>query len=141
MTTIQMINWFHLILCLFSCSYNGALYGAQCSLLFIYSFDCFHFIVQWPKGTYTLVKPKVGCPPGWKEGWRKQDNEDKNNQNFITPGHHFFGTSHVFLYHVTVLFCFTVVFLGFFYVENCAYFMRIFVLRYVIFAADKQFNV
>ncbi|XP_063442712.1 uncharacterized protein LOC134723013 [Mytilus trossulus] len=49
------------------------------------------YAVQWPKGTYTLVKPKYGCPTGWKEGWRKQDNEDHGNSNFITSGHHFFG--------------------------------------------------
>ena len=52
-----------------------------------------YFTVQWPKGTYTLVKPTAGCPSRWKEGWRKQDNEDNDNQNYITPGHHFYGTS------------------------------------------------
>ncbi|XP_076109352.1 uncharacterized protein LOC143078351 [Mytilus galloprovincialis] len=46
----------------------------------------------WPKGTYTLVKPKAGCPFGWKEGWRDQDNEDSRNRNSITWGHHFYGT-------------------------------------------------
>ncbi|XP_062582886.1 uncharacterized protein LOC134244648, partial [Saccostrea cucullata] len=47
--------------------------------------------VSWPQGTYTLVKPKSGCPTGWLEGWRLQDNEDSRNRNFITPGHHFEG--------------------------------------------------
>ncbi|VDI25369.1 Hypothetical predicted protein [Mytilus galloprovincialis] len=46
----------------------------------------------WPKGTYTLVKPKAGCPFGWKEGWRDQDNEDTRICNRITHGHHFYGT-------------------------------------------------
>ncbi|XP_022298825.2 uncharacterized protein LOC144617945 [Crassostrea virginica] len=48
--------------------------------------------VQWPFGTYTLVKPKSGCPPGWLEGWRRQDNENSVNRNCISYGHHFFGT-------------------------------------------------
>lgn len=52
----------------------------------------FHnFSEQWPKGTYTLVKSRAGCPSGWKEGWRYQDNEDNSNNNFITPDHHFYG--------------------------------------------------
>ncbi|XP_052062376.1 uncharacterized protein LOC127702282 [Mytilus californianus] len=59
------------------------------TLIFIVSST---YAVQWPKGTYTLVKPKAGCPAGWKEGWRKQDNEDSRNANFITYGHHFFGS-------------------------------------------------
>lgn len=42
-------------------------------------------------GTYTLVKPKTGCPPGWMEGWRRQDSEDKNNKNWIAYDHHFYG--------------------------------------------------
>ncbi|XP_052062373.1 uncharacterized protein LOC127702281 [Mytilus californianus] len=50
------------------------------------------YAVQWPAGSYTLVKSKAGCPSGWHEGWRKQDNEDKNNSNEITNGHHFYGT-------------------------------------------------
>ena len=49
--------------------------------------------VQWPFGTYTLVKPKSGCPPGWLEGWRRQDNENSVNRNCISYGHHFFGIS------------------------------------------------
>ncbi|XP_063443365.1 uncharacterized protein LOC134723749 [Mytilus trossulus] len=48
--------------------------------------------VQWPSGSYTLVKPKTGCPTGWHEGWRKQDNEDKNNSNELPSEHHFYGT-------------------------------------------------
>ncbi|XP_052061861.1 uncharacterized protein LOC127701931 [Mytilus californianus] len=49
--------------------------------------------IPWPKGKYTLVKPKSGCPPGWVEGWRSQDNEDdKNNINSISSGHHFYGS-------------------------------------------------
>lgn len=46
--------------------------------------------VEWPQGTYTLVKSKFGCPQGWLEGYRYQDNEDKN-ENSITPFHHFEG--------------------------------------------------
>ncbi|XP_076112432.1 uncharacterized protein LOC143080461 isoform X2 [Mytilus galloprovincialis] len=46
---------------------------------------------EWPTGTYTLVKPKTGCPTGWKEGSRRQDTENHRNRNFITPGHHFYG--------------------------------------------------
>lgn len=53
------------------------------------------FSVDWPFGTYTLVKPKSGCPRGWLEGWRHQDNEDSRAANSITPGHHFAGTNTV----------------------------------------------
>lgn len=42
-------------------------------------------------GTYTLVKPNNGCPPGWMEGWRRQDGEDNNNKNWIAYDHHFYG--------------------------------------------------
>lgn len=48
--------------------------------------------VQWPRGSFTLLKPKVGCPYGWYQGWRKQDNEDYVNRNWISSGHHFYGT-------------------------------------------------
>nr|XP_022296352.1 uncharacterized protein LOC111106113 [Crassostrea virginica] len=48
-------------------------------------------LVEWPFGTYTLVKPKAGCPSGWLEGWRHQDNEDDDNQNRMSYGHHFYG--------------------------------------------------
>ncbi|XP_048743296.1 uncharacterized protein LOC125656753 isoform X2 [Ostrea edulis] len=47
--------------------------------------------VRWPRGTYTLVKPRTGCPRGWHEGWRHQDNEDSNNKNYLIPRHHFAG--------------------------------------------------
>ncbi|XP_063443354.1 uncharacterized protein LOC134723741 [Mytilus trossulus] len=47
---------------------------------------------QWPKGSYTLVKPRSGCPSGWWEGWRKQDNEDERPNNGITFGHNFYGS-------------------------------------------------
>ncbi|XP_048731677.2 uncharacterized protein LOC125648716 [Ostrea edulis] len=47
--------------------------------------------VKWPEGTYTLVKPKTGCPTGWLEGWRYQDNEDDDNKNQLEDQHHFFG--------------------------------------------------
>ena len=50
--------------------------------------------MQWPAGSYTLVKAKTGCPTGWHEGWRKQDNEDTNNKNELTTGHHFYGISY-----------------------------------------------
>ncbi|XP_052063525.1 uncharacterized protein LOC127703117 [Mytilus californianus] len=49
------------------------------------------YAVQWPKGSYTLVKPKTGCPSRWREGWRKQDNEDERNSNVMPFGHNFYG--------------------------------------------------
>ncbi|XP_063440731.1 uncharacterized protein LOC134721563 [Mytilus trossulus] len=50
------------------------------------------YAVSWPRGKYTLVKPKSGCPSGWVEGWRLQDNEDdKGNINSVSSGHHFYG--------------------------------------------------
>ena len=49
-------------------------------------------LVEWPFGTYTLVKPKSGCPSGWQEGWRRQDSEDGRNRNSLSFGHHFYGT-------------------------------------------------
>ncbi|OPL33622.1 hypothetical protein AM593_05887, partial [Mytilus galloprovincialis] len=50
--------------------------------------------ISWPRGRFSIPKPKTGCPSGWAEGWRYQDNEDSNNINSVTPsiGHHFFGT-------------------------------------------------
>ena len=48
-------------------------------------------LVEWPFGTYTLVKPNAGCPSGWLEGWRYQDNEDHNNKNKMSYGQHFYG--------------------------------------------------
>ncbi|XP_065937962.1 uncharacterized protein [Magallana gigas] len=48
--------------------------------------------VEWPSGTYTLVKPKSGCPPGWREGWTYQDNEDGNNKNSFSYDPHFAGS-------------------------------------------------
>ncbi|XP_061179439.1 uncharacterized protein LOC133188066 [Saccostrea echinata] len=48
--------------------------------------------VKWPRGTYTLIKPKSGCPLNWLEGWRDQDDEDDDNENSMTIGHHFFGS-------------------------------------------------
>ena len=48
-------------------------------------------LVEWPFGTYTLVKPNAGYPSGWLEGWRYQDNEDHNNKNKMSYGHHFYG--------------------------------------------------
>ncbi|XP_048739159.2 uncharacterized protein LOC125653630 [Ostrea edulis] len=48
--------------------------------------------VKWPQGTYTLVKPVTGCPPGWLEGWRFQDNENDYNANYINRNpHHYYG--------------------------------------------------
>ncbi|CAG2230279.1 unnamed protein product [Mytilus edulis] len=50
--------------------------------------------VSWPSGRLSIPKPKSGCPSGWSEGWRYQDNEDTNNHNIITlsVSHHFYGT-------------------------------------------------
>nr|XP_022296263.1 uncharacterized protein LOC111106039 [Crassostrea virginica] len=57
---------------------------------------CFTFcpsvIAEWPFGTYTLVKPKSGCPSGWQEGWRRQDSEDGRNRNSLSFGHHIYGS-------------------------------------------------
>lgn len=50
--------------------------------------------MDWPIGTYTLVKPRSGCPPDWMEGWTDQDNEDSHNSNSMSYGHHFAGTSY-----------------------------------------------
>ncbi len=41
--------------------------------------------MQWPSGTYTLMQPRQGCPPGWSSGWRYQDNEDSRNANRWSP--------------------------------------------------------
>lgn len=49
--------------------------------------------VEWPFGTYTLVKPKSGCPANWMEGWRFQDNEDSRSDNGIPYDYHFAGTN------------------------------------------------
>jgi hypothetical protein len=39
---------------------------------------------HWPLGTYTIPKPKSGCPHAdgitWKEAWRYQDLENDANQ-------------------------------------------------------------
>uniref|UniRef100_A0A8W8LTD8 Apextrin C-terminal domain-containing protein n=1 Tax=Magallana gigas TaxID=29159 RepID=A0A8W8LTD8_MAGGI len=61
----------------------------NCFILFPLSLT---IAVDWPMGTYTLVKPKTGCPPGWMEGWRRQDSEDKDNKNWIAYDHHFYGS-------------------------------------------------
>ncbi|XP_048743790.2 uncharacterized protein LOC125657178 isoform X1 [Ostrea edulis] len=61
--------------------------------------------VKWPRGTYTLVKPKSGCPSGWLQGWRYQDNEDDSNQNRVTYGHHFFGISGSSPNYMNVSYC------------------------------------
>lgn len=54
--------------------------------------------MEWPFGTYTLIKPKSGCPSNWSEGWTKEDNEDRHNRNSLAYGHHFFGMhNHYFL--------------------------------------------
>ena len=35
---------------------------------------------SWPIGRYGLPKAKTGCPDStWKEGWRRQDLDDKTN--------------------------------------------------------------
>nr|XP_034305119.1 uncharacterized protein LOC105349193 [Crassostrea gigas] len=58
----------------------------------LFSFTSVTTAVEWPFGTYTLLKPKSGCPRGWLEGWRHQDTEDSRAANSITLGHHFAGT-------------------------------------------------
>ncbi|XP_062566341.1 uncharacterized protein LOC134228673 isoform X2 [Saccostrea cucullata] len=62
------------------------------AIIVIFSLAASTLQVSWPRGTYTLVKPKSGCPQGWLEGWRQQDSEDTHNKNFFTPGHHFAGS-------------------------------------------------
>nr|AKQ70860.1 nacre apextrin-like protein 1 [Mytilus galloprovincialis] len=50
--------------------------------------------VGWPDESYSLPKPKSGCPTGWAMGFRNQDNEDTHNINSVTPpdpDHHFDG--------------------------------------------------
>ncbi|XP_056001799.1 uncharacterized protein LOC130048773 [Ostrea edulis] len=66
--------------------------------------------VKWPKGTYTLVKPKSGCPSGWLEGWRNQDNEDYVNRNSVTYNadnyqHHFFGIDGTHPKNINISYC------------------------------------
>lgn len=63
------------------------------------SFKSIFLVESWPKGKYTLVKPKSGCPSGWVEGWRFQDNEDYRNDNWITSGHHFYG-NHILIENI-----------------------------------------
>ena len=47
--------------------------------------------MEWPSGLYTLVKPQSGCPSGFVEGWRYQNNEEDVNCNRMSYGHHFYG--------------------------------------------------
>ncbi|KAK3585063.1 hypothetical protein CHS0354_004247 [Potamilus streckersoni] len=45
--------------------------------------------VTWPKGTYSLAKPKTGCPHGdftWFEGWRFQNTETQSPDNAWSNG-------------------------------------------------------
>jgi hypothetical protein len=51
--------------------------------------------VTWPMGTYSLAKPKSGCPAGtftWYEGWRLQDTETQTGDNAWSIGNNFAGT-------------------------------------------------
>lgn len=59
----------------------------------------FSIQVSWPNGRYSLPKPIDGCPLGWEEGCRYQDNEDNNNINSVYPnrGYHFFGKHTAFV--------------------------------------------
>jgi len=60
------------------------------------------FPILWPDGTYSLPKPRSGCPahgqqfPRWYEGWRYQDTEDGTsnnpNANRFSSHHHFAGS-------------------------------------------------
>ena len=43
-------------------------------------------VVRWPYGTYALPMTTRGCPPGWRTGWRYQDNEDNRNINSKSRG-------------------------------------------------------
>ncbi|CAG2214856.1 unnamed protein product [Mytilus edulis] len=47
--------------------------------------------VSWPRGRYSLPTSKSGCPLGWAEGCRYQDNEDIHNVNDVSYNHHFYG--------------------------------------------------
>ena len=50
--------------------------------------------VSWPKGTYSLIKPTIGCPNthlNWSEGWRYQDTENSHANNYWSDPLHFAG--------------------------------------------------
>ncbi|CAC5419765.1 unnamed protein product [Mytilus coruscus] len=47
--------------------------------------------VSWPSGRYSFPKSQSGCPLGWAEGCRYQDNEDTHNVNDVSYNHHFDG--------------------------------------------------
>ena len=50
--------------------------------------------ISWPKGTYSLVKPNAGCPNThfkWAEGWRLQDTENSNPNNYWSDPLHVAG--------------------------------------------------
>jgi len=50
--------------------------------------------VTWPKGTYSLAKPKSGCPEGeftWYEGWRMQNTETQSPDNAWSVNNNFAG--------------------------------------------------
>ena len=46
----------------------------------------------WPEGTYGLPHPSLGCPlsnaPEWKTGWRFQDTENTNPNNYKSDNFH-----------------------------------------------------
>jgi len=60
--------------------------------------DPTQFPYAWPDGTYSLPKPRNGCPAHgqqfhqWYEGWRYQDTEDFRNRNRFSRGHHLEGS-------------------------------------------------
>lgn len=56
--------------------------------------------VTWPKGTYSLAKPKAGCPSGeftWYEGWRLQDTETQTGDNAWSVNNHFAGENFAYI--------------------------------------------
>ncbi|XP_052059669.1 uncharacterized protein LOC127700292 [Mytilus californianus] len=62
--------------------------GNMCILFLMIASAC---AVSWPSGSYSLPKSQSGCPLGWAEGCRYQDNEDTHNVNDVRYNHHFNG--------------------------------------------------
>ena len=48
--------------------------------------------VEWPSGTFGIPRPRFGCPRSknvtWSTGWRFQDTEDENPNNYHSPNFH-----------------------------------------------------
>ena len=48
--------------------------------------------VEWPAGTFGIPRPRLGCPRSknvtWSTGWRFQDTEDVNPNNYHSQNFH-----------------------------------------------------